>query len=422
MKIKQTQWVKLDKAARIFPCISSKRDPNVFRFACELMDPVEPDFLQKAVDQTLEEFPLWGSVLKRGLFWYFLESSSLKPKVQPETKVPCAPIYDRDVRKLLFEVTYYQNRINLEVYHVLTDGTGALQFFRSLVTCYLYLRYQDIEEIPNLGYDASRFEQAADSFQKYYGKQCSQKPPKAPKAYQLRGGKNPDNRFSVIEGTVPLDQMLFCCKEKKVSLTVMLASILMNAIGMEMSHKDKERPVVLSVPINLRHYFPSESARNFFSLMNVRYDFSSENGNVEEILGPLKEQFKKGLSEDEMIYRVNQFMTILQNPITRITILPVKDFFMRLGYQVVSKTETADISNLGPIDLPEKAASHVKMFDVFASKDGLQLCLCSFKNVLTMTFTSSLRNTNIQKNFFRTLAGMGLPVTIAAVPFSQEEL
>ncbi|MEE8706425.1 MAG: hypothetical protein SOH93_06725, partial [Oscillospiraceae bacterium] len=67
MKIKQTQWVKLDKAARIFPCISSKRDPNVFRFACELMDPVEPNFLQRAVDQTLEEFPLWGSVLKRGL-------------------------------------------------------------------------------------------------------------------------------------------------------------------------------------------------------------------------------------------------------------------------------------------------------------------------------------------------------------------
>ena len=140
---KNTPWRRLDNAANIFPPTSGKRDPKVFRFACELREPVEPEILQTALDVTMELFPGYRSVLRHGFFWYYLEASDLKPQVRKEASPLCSPIYDRNVSTLLFDVTYFDRRISLEVYHALADGTGALQFLRALVCRNLALRHRE---------------------------------------------------------------------------------------------------------------------------------------------------------------------------------------------------------------------------------------------------------------------------------------
>ena len=40
-------------------------------------------------------------------------------------------------------MTYYKKRINFEVFHALTDGTGATEFLRELVKNYLHLVHKD---------------------------------------------------------------------------------------------------------------------------------------------------------------------------------------------------------------------------------------------------------------------------------------
>ena len=61
--------------------------------------------------------------------------------VKEETKPPCSRLYIPDKKSLLFEVSYYKNRINFEVYHALTDGTGAMHFLQELVQNYLILAH-----------------------------------------------------------------------------------------------------------------------------------------------------------------------------------------------------------------------------------------------------------------------------------------
>lgn len=129
-------WRRLDNAAKLFPAASSKRDTRVFRFYCELKEDIQQEILQKAVDRTLEKYPIFLSVLRKGLFWHYLEQSNKRPVVREEYKEPCSSLYIRDKRDLLFEVTYYKKRINFEVFHVLTDGTGASEFVRELVKNY----------------------------------------------------------------------------------------------------------------------------------------------------------------------------------------------------------------------------------------------------------------------------------------------
>ncbi len=73
----KSEWNKLDNAAKIFPAAQSKKDTQVFRFSCELYKTVNKDLLQKATEDTLEEFDIFKSILRRGLFWYYLEESDI---------------------------------------------------------------------------------------------------------------------------------------------------------------------------------------------------------------------------------------------------------------------------------------------------------------------------------------------------------
>ena len=116
-----SKWRKLDNAALAFPLVTGKDDTRVFRFYCELKEPVEEATLQAALDETMKCYPLFQAVLRKGLFWFYLERREIRPVVHPEKKPPCSRLYIPDKKSLLFEVSYYQNRINFEVYLYLSD-------------------------------------------------------------------------------------------------------------------------------------------------------------------------------------------------------------------------------------------------------------------------------------------------------------
>lgn len=89
--------------------------------------------------------------------------------VREEYKEPCSSLYVRDKKTLLFEVTYYKKRINFEVFHALTDGTGATEFLRELVKNYLYLIHEeDLEPVELSNQYLTVKDQEDDSFSRYY--------------------------------------------------------------------------------------------------------------------------------------------------------------------------------------------------------------------------------------------------------------
>ena len=417
---RDAQWTRLDNAAKIFPPTSTREDAKVFRFSCELMEPVKQPVLQRALEKTLDAFPLYRSVLKRGLFWYYLEASELPAVTKPEEKPLVSPIYLRDRRTLLFEVTYYQNRINLEVFHALTDGTGALQFLRTLVYHYLAMEHPEafVEGKMTLDYDASETQKNDDSFQRYYSsekKKNREKPKGHTKfAYRIRGQKVPENRTSVIEGVMSVQQVMAKAHEYGATMTVLLASIMMRAIYEEMPERKKKRPVVITIPVNLRKFFSSVSARNFFSIVNIGYDFKNNPPELEEMIPYVAKRFREELTEERLAARMNLLASIEHNFLTRIVPLIVKDVGLKIAYDYTAAEATASLSNVGRITMPDELAQYIRLFDVFVSTDKLQICMCSFEDTLTVSFTSNFLSTDIQRRFFRTLTGMGIEVEIVA--------
>ena len=73
MKNEYAQWRKLDNAALAFPAVTGKNDTRVFRFYCELKEEIKEENLQEALERTLEKYPLFRAVLRKGLFWFYLE-------------------------------------------------------------------------------------------------------------------------------------------------------------------------------------------------------------------------------------------------------------------------------------------------------------------------------------------------------------
>ena len=138
---KRAYWRGLDNAGKMFSAASTKKDTRVFRFYCELKEQIDKDILQNALNITIKKYPIYLSVMRKGLFWHYLEKSELRPVVKEEYKEPCSCLYVRDKKALLFEVTYYKKRINVEIFHALTDGTGATHFLTEIVKNYLYLSH-----------------------------------------------------------------------------------------------------------------------------------------------------------------------------------------------------------------------------------------------------------------------------------------
>lgn len=141
METGYSKWRKLDNAALAFPLVTDKNDTRVFRFYCQLKEKVNSEILQQALDQTMEKYPLFQAVLRKGLFWFYLEHRDIRAVVKPETEPPCSRLYIPDKKSLLFQVSYDKNRINFEVFHALTDGTGAMHFLQELVQDYLILAH-----------------------------------------------------------------------------------------------------------------------------------------------------------------------------------------------------------------------------------------------------------------------------------------
>lgn len=394
-------------------------DTQVFRISCELYEPVEPAALQDALDQTVEAFPPFCSVLKRGLFWYYLESTDLTPRAHEEDRPPCAAIYRRSGKNLLFDVSWFHCRVNLEVYHVLGDGTGALYFLRTLMTKYLSLVHRVPE--PVIEYDASAMQMSDDSFQKYYTGSRRLAGIGHTPACRLRGRRYPESGMRVITGVADIRPILEAAHDRHATLTAYLCACLADAIAETVSVRMKKRPVVLSVPVNLRGHFSSVSARNFFSVLLAGYDYGKKDAPFEDVLQKIGADLKGGLVRENLSRGIDAYSAVEHNAFIRAVPLYVKDLLLKAAYRYTMRRQTAGLSNIGIVAMPQELAPYIRTFDVCSGAGNLKACVCTFENRLSISFSSPFVSAEIQRRFFRTLAKLGAEIEITASPAGDGE-
>ncbi len=409
-------WVKLDNAAKIFPVVSNKHRTNLFSIAFSLTELVDPVCLQEALQITIMRFPSFKMRLRSGIFWFYLEENKQLPVVEKENAHILEPIDKYQSRGYLFRVSYFENKITMEVFHTLTDGYGATEFMKALVHCYLNLQGKNIDsEGKILVDDENIHEKTQDSFQRIYDERV--KPDRSEeRALHFKGTQYQDNWLSVVTGIIPRSQFKELITKYNCTYTQFMVGLLSYCANkVPYLLERKKFPFQVFVAVDLRRIFPSKSLRNFSMIVKSSVKLNP-NMPLEDYVKIAKEQLTERISENYLLPRVIGNIKFEKMWILRIVPLVIKKFALKIGYaRAASKSNSLCISNLGEIDLPNEMKKHVKkvIFSNGAMKETpINLGVTYYNDSVYMTFTSSIEERDFQKVFFRELVSLGLNITL----------
>ncbi len=415
-KRKEIRWDKLDNTAHLFPVIAGEQTSSVYRISVTLTEQIDPERLQQALDLVLPKFEGFDLRLRRGVFWYYFEENGKPaPKVREEAEFPCRYIHATKNNSYLFRVTYFKYRINLEVFHVLTDGMGGFNFLKELTYQYLRLMKPELMEQAGDSLSSGTSLNREDSFLKNYKKTASTHY-KTKKAYLVRGERLDTGEFGVMHGYLRIPELKEVCRSYGVSINEYLVSAFVWSVYTEYLHAmPSALPIRVAVPVNLRPYFNSNTTKNFFVIVSAEFQPVKESYSFEEVLALVRKSLREQLEPEHLEHIFSYNVSNQKNLFLRLLPLPLKRLGMRQIYTRSALANTTTITNVGAIEVEPLYKPYIEQFHAFlALSKGQHVkgTICSYNNVLVFNFSYDLKDTSLQRGFFRRLAEDGLHVEI----------
>ncbi len=410
------EWYPLDNAANIYPVIRNRNWTPMFRMTAVLKENADPILLQQALDKCARRFPHFCVRLKTGMFWYYLEHSPIRPVVEEDTHTPCPALQPGE---LPFRIKYWRNRVSGEFSHMICDGGGAMAFFKALMAEYvrglgaevpLECGILDLDAVP----DPEEWE---DAFARY--SRMGATPSRVePRAYHPTGSRLPAGMRLVTTGRLSVKEVAKQAKSYRASITEYLTATLMYVLYCQQAAERYRyrQPVKISVPINLRKYYPTRTMRNFSQYLNPGIDPNLGDFTFEETLQQVHHYFRYMFTEKNMNARISKNVSDERNWVLRMVPLFLKKMSIKLVYLMTGeKLFSTVISNVGVVDLPKSMQGYFDHFFLTlctARKNAVECGLLSFQDTMTITFTRSIAEPHVERLFFRTLVQQGLHVMV----------
>ena len=188
----------------------------------------------------------------------------------------------------------------------------------------------------------------------------------------------------------------------------------------ETTRKPKQyRRVAVSVPVNIRKVFNSNSMRNFTLFVVASIEPQLGRYSFQEILQLVTLQMRSGVDSKSLSKQISRNVSGSHNIMIRYAPNFLKLPLMKLlsdyyGDSLFSTT----ISNLGNVSLPSGFDEHVKRVDFFLSPSKLNKVSCAVagaKGQLCINFTSILEHQAIiEREFLTALVRKGISVEISS--------
>ena len=411
---KDLNWRRLDNSAKIFPIASSKKYSSVFRLSAVLKEKINPKILKQSVNIVLKNLNSFKVKLKKGMFWYYFEENNKEVIIEKEKEYPCKYIDPNTNNDYLFKVTYWENKINLDIFHSLTDGNSGIIFLKEIIYTYIELAHPENFN-KKLRIERKISNNTEDDYLKNYDKK-SRKSKGGKKAYILEGKKLPLSAIGVIHVNIDLKKLKEKAKEKGVTITQYLTSVLIYAIynSNYREHKGK-RPIKICIPVDLKKYFKSETISNFFSYITVQTENNLNLDSLDDILKFVKEDFNKKLTKDEISKTMSANVKLGNNIFIKSIPLFLKLIIVKLSYIEIRKYTTTTFSNIGRIGIIgeyQKYIDKLMMLIAPESVEKIKCSACSFENKLIFTFTSVLEKTEVEEKFCEKLKEEGIEIYV----------
>lgn len=415
------RWVRLDNAAKIYPAARRKNWSNLFRQSVTLCENVDTDVLQSALDVTVKRFPSIAARLRKGMFWYYLQQVAEAPQIRQEYSYPLVFMDRQEMRKCAFRVIVHENRIAVEFFHALTDGTGALVFLKSLTAEYLEQKYSvqvpaefgvlDRQQVP-------QEEELEDSFLKYAGNVPASR--KDTNAWKMTGDPQPGGALNLTCFRLPVEKVLRLAHEQAVTVTVFLSAVMMQALLQLQQEKvpslRKRKGIKLLIPVNLRQLFPSRTLRNFAMYTIAEIDPRLGTYTFPEICQVIRHKMGAEVTAKHMSRMIATNVNDEKNPLVRLIPLPLKNMVMKAIFNAVGERKSClTMSNLGFVQIPACMRPYITRFDFILGVQAAAPYNCgvvSYEDTIYVNFIRNIRHAELERHFFQILRDMGIPVTV----------
>lgn len=400
---------RLDNAALIYPPCMTSKHTTVFRMSITLTEDIDPACLQTSLICILDRFPTFGYTIGTNFFWWYLKQLNKFPIVTKSEKM--GRFDYRKSNGFLFHVGYEGKRIDLDVFHALTDGTGAMTFLISLVAEYLR-NLHGVETNPGKWIlkpeDEPTMEEFEDSFDHFSGEKGSLD--KEEKAFALKGKVR---NFSDDGRTrIPLSASKLKAASQKYGCTV--TELIVSAIiySLQELRSRQRKPgshfIRVEVPVNLRPIFSRRTLRNFSSYLHLGIDVRNGDIPFEEIVRDIHLQKNLYIQPRYLKTRIAANVSLEDSKFIAMAPRFIKKPVMRFINNVKGDRYcTTTLSNLGRIELPEKIARYISDMD-FVLGTPLRrgaVCACvSFKDQLVLNISSRLKETDFESILMRNLS------------------
>ncbi|MBQ7307403.1 MAG: hypothetical protein IJW82_02640 [Clostridia bacterium] len=414
-------WVRLDNAAKIYPAARRSDWSNIFRQSVTLYEEIDISILKSALNVTIKRFPSIAARLRKGLFWYYLQQLETPPEIRAEQSYPLVFMSNKEMRKCAFRIIVYHNRIAVEFFHSLTDGTGALIFLKTLTAEYLEQKYNisipcqdgvlDRNELPST-------QELEDSFLKYAGKYTISR--KATDAWRLSKEPQKNGFLNLTCFMLPVKETLNLAHEHNTTLTVFLSAVMMKALinlqKQKVPNVNKRKRIKLFIPVNLRQLFPSNTLRNFAMYTIPELDPRLGEYSFSEICKIIQCKMGSEITQKHMSSVIATNVSSELNTLIRLIPLPIKNMVMKAVFDTVGERKSSlTLSNIGLVKMPDIMKQYVKRMDFILGVQAAAPYNCgvlSFNDTIYINFIRTIRDAELERHFFAILQEMGLPVTV----------
>ncbi len=416
----QKNWYRLDTAALIFPSIIRRDWSNAFRVSACLTDEVDPEILQQAVDALRRRFPSYYVTLRKGVFWYYLEESRERVTVQSDYAYPLTFMSSRELKHNCMRVLVYKNRIAAEFFHSLTDGHGGCVYLCNLLACYLKLKeglsvpceglIRDLNESPPP-------EELEDSFLKHAAEVAAGR--REERSYRLHGAREERGFKTLTTGIVETQALLDTAHRYGVTVTALLAAVMAEsviAIQNGERPRRRQRPVKITVPVDLRRLYGSRTLRNFSLVLNIGVDPRYGDYTLEELCRSIWHQLCALATRQNMAGMIAANVQPQKLIPLRLAPVFVKDLVMDAVYRRSGESGgSLNISNISRLSLPEAMLPFIERMEFIIGPQRSYPNNCSVLSCGGKTCINMIRNTRqseLERRFFSRLVELGIAVDI----------
>ncbi len=443
------EWYALDNAAIIMPAVANSVTTSLFRFEAELDAPIDLDAMRTALAATAARMPYFNVTLRRGLFWYYFEPCKDAPPLYPDSPSPSQnwDINRRGTR--LFRIRCEANRVAGEFSHAMTDGTGGITFFKTLLANYFLAKgiepgselglgeWSDIltpqtpaipATAPEIALTQTPAQAAApsppapdefeDAYQRHFPRGLPF-PDTAPNAFHMKCPVLDRGCYRVIDGSLSVSAVLAVAKHFGVSLTELMVAVYLDSLQ-RLWHESVPRPrepfIAVEVPINLRALFPSRTYRNFSLFVIVGEDMRLGTRGFEELVKRTHYQMKLEYDRMSIAKHLSRNAGSARSLAVRIVPLGIKDIFARILFAKFGETMLSGfISNLGSVKMPPGFAPHIRSFGFIPAPSLTTMTnasMLSWGDELRISFGSLARPRALERYFFERLRSLDLRASV----------